>query len=139
MAAACSGELSTLAPTINTCPADTDLLLFVNVSGQQGGYAFRPWSVVKQCLLTQALGFGFLQSIVGQTGPIAAGQTVIPISVNNPIADSVTISLDGSVLDRNDGTQISYTVAYSPTGIIVTLNQGASNNTTYIITYAYAT
>ena len=60
MANPCQGELSSLAPTINGCPADTELLLFCNVAGQTGGYAFRTWATVKGCLITQLFGGGSL-------------------------------------------------------------------------------
>lgn len=137
--ATCTNELYNLVPTINSCPASNELVIFMNVAGQPGGYAARPWSVVRQCLLAQSLQFGFLQFTIGQTGsPITAGQTVITINVNNALEDSVTVSLDGSVLDRNDDTQVSYSVSYSVSDIVITLNQAASNNQTYIITYANA-
>ena len=137
--ATCTNELYNLIPTITSCPASNELVIFMNVAGQQGGYAARPWSIVRQCLLSQSLTFDFLQFTIGQSGsPLTSGETVLTIDISNIIEDSVTISLDGSVLDRNDNTQISYLVSYSPTEMTVTFNQGVSNNQTYILTYAYA-
>lgn len=136
MAEACSGELSTLAPTINTCPSDTDLILFVNVAGQQGGYAFRPWSVVKQCLLSQGLTFEYEQLAVPTD--LSIGAVTIRVNQTGVLQDSVVVVLDGVVLDRDESTQVSYTVSYDGTGFTITLNQGAQNLQTYVITYAHA-
>jgi hypothetical protein len=137
MAGPCSGELSTLAPTINTCPADTDLLLFVNVSGQPGGYAFRPWSKVRQCLLAQTLTFGYVQIPV-PSAQLGIGGTIIRVNQLNVLQDSVMVVLDGVALDRNDGTRVSYTVSYDSTGFTVTLNIGANNLQTYVLTYGHS-
>lgn len=57
---ACQGELSSLAPIIGGCPADGELLLFCNVAGQTGGYAFRTWATVKGCIVSQLFGGGSL-------------------------------------------------------------------------------
>lgn len=54
----CSGELTTLAPLASGCPADNEQILFVNVPGVTGGYAFRTWQSIKQCLWQQILGSG---------------------------------------------------------------------------------
>ena len=140
MPGACSGELSTLAPTISGCPADTELLLFCNVAAQQGGYAFRTWGTVRQCLISSSLVFGNIQAQVGQIGSIvSAGQTVITLNVANVIPDSLNVVLNGVVLDRNDSNQISYTVVYNANNVVITLNQAAQNNQTYVFTYAQAT
>lgn len=137
---ACQTEINGL-PILTGCPADTEVLLVMNATaaGNTGGYGLRYIKDVRQCWL-QKLVFGFLQFTVGQGGsPISVGDTVITIDVDLAIEDSVNVILEGAVLDRDDDTQVSYTVAYSPTQIVITLNQGASNNQTYIITYTYAT
>lgn len=138
MPAACSGELSTLAPTIGGCPADTELLLFVNVAGQQGGYAFRTWGTVKTCLLT-GLRVGFLQFTVGQPGsPMNVGDNILIINQNNIIQDSASVVLGGSELPRNDINAISYgTPVYSATQLIITFDQQVQNGQQYIVHYAY--
>src|SRR5580700_2012505 len=132
-AASCSAELVNLVPTINTCPSDNDLILFCNVAGQTGGYAFRAWSTIRQCLLQQGLSFKFIQFTIGQAGsPMNAGDTELVINVNNPISDSVGVILGGVVLDRNDNTQISYsTPVYTGTNISITFNQGVEDSQTY--------
>lgn len=137
MPAACSGELSTLAPTIGGCPADTELLLFCNVAGQQGGYAFRTWGTAKACLLA-GLKITFLQFKVGDVGsPMSAGQDTLQITQPNLIQDSVNVVKDGVVLPRDDSNQISYGVTYNPGGITIIFDQAVQNGQTYIVYYAY--
>lgn len=141
MPAACSGEFSTLAPTIGGCPADTELLFFCNVAGQQGGYAFRPWGTVKACLLT-GLKIGFLQFKVGAPGsPMVAGQDTLIVNQNNIIQDSVFITLGGPELPRDDTTSISYGVTYNPSAptpnFTVIFDQAVQNSQEYIVHYAY--
>jgi hypothetical protein len=60
MAAPCQGEFSTLAPLASGCPADNEQILFINVAGQTGGYAFRTWGSVKQCLYNQLFSNGII-------------------------------------------------------------------------------
>lgn len=57
---ACQGELSSLAPVIGGCPADGEYLLFCNVAGQTGGYAFRTWATVFACIQSKFFGDGGL-------------------------------------------------------------------------------
>lgn len=71
-----------------------------------------------------------------------AGDTVLTLNfssllITSIINDSINISLDGSVLPRNDNTQISYTVVYNPTNVIITFNQSVSLTQQYILSYAY--
>ena len=141
--AQCTGELSSLPiPVITTCPTDNELLLFTNVIGVTGGYAFRSWRTVRQCLLSKLL-FVVNQFKIGQVGaPMTAGQTVLTISVLNILTDSVRISLGGSDLPRSDNTQISYTVDYyniNPNAVTITFDQGVINGQQYVIYYAQST
>lgn len=138
MAAACSGELSTLAPTIGGCPADTELLLFCNVAGQQGGYAFRTWGTVKNCLFSN-LQFVPFQFKIGTSGPMNAGDDTLTITQANVIQDSVFITLDGTELPRDDDSQISYGLTYNPNlnNFVVVFNNPVSNGQTYLVHYCY--
>jgi hypothetical protein len=137
--AGCTNELYNLIPTVNTCPADTELVLFMNTLGVTGGYAARPWSLVRQCLLSQGLTFVPLQFTIGVGGsPMAAGETQLVITQAGILQDSVNVILGGSVLDRDDSAQISYTLSYASGSVTITFNQAVEDNQTYVITYAYA-
>lgn len=140
--AGCTNELYNLIPTVGTCPASNELVLFLNVGGVTGGYAARPWSLVRQCLLSQGLNFVPLQFTIGQPGsPLTAGETSFTITQTGIIEDSVIFILSGLVLGRNDSSQISYTIAYnSPSAgqMTITLNQDAQTDDTYILIYSYA-
>lgn len=138
MAAACSGELSTLAPTIGGCPGDNELLLFCNVAGQQGGYAFRTWKTVRQCLLGNLVFVSF-QFKVGTSGPMNPGEDTLTITQDNVIQDSVNITMDGGQLPRGDSTQISYGLTYNTGNFVAIFDQVVSNGQTYIVSYAYFT
>jgi hypothetical protein len=136
--AGCTNELYNLIPTVDTCPGSNELVLFMNVAGQPGGYAARPWSLVRQCLLNQGLVVVPFQFVVGQTGsPLAAGETQFVVNQSNIIQDSVTLILGGVVLDRDDDTQISYLVSYASGSMMITLNQAAQANQIYILIYSY--
>jgi hypothetical protein len=137
--AGCTNELYNLIPTVATCPANTELVLFMNTPGVTGGYAARPWSLVRQCLLSQGLNFVPLQFTIGVGGsPMTAGETQLVITQTGIIEDSVSVVLDGGVLDRNDSTQISYTVSYASGSVTITFNQAVQDDQTYIIFYSYA-
>ena len=69
---------------------------------------------------------------------MTVGQTILIITQANLIQDSVQVVLNGVVLDRNDNTQVSYTIAYGAGSVTITLNQAVSANQVYVITYAYA-
>lgn len=138
--ATCDTELSNL-PLLSGCPGNGEYFLVGNAAGGQGigQYGRRLWSDIKSCILT-SIKFGFSQSIIGQPGSLLpVGGTVLTISQANVIQDSVFVTLDGNELDRADNTQVSYTIAYNSNNIVITLNQGASNNQTYICHYAYTT
>lgn len=137
--AGCTNELYNLIPTVNTCPSSNELVIFMNVAGQPGGYAARPWSLVRQCLLNQGLTFVPLQFTIGQTGsPMTTGETQLVINQTGILEDSVNVVLGGVVLDRNDDSQISYTVSYEDGEMTIVFNQAVSVNQTYIILYTYA-
>lgn len=136
--ASCDTELSNL-PLLSGCPGTSEYFLVGNASGGQGIglYGRRLWSDIKSCLLS-SIKFGFSQSIVGQSGSlIPVGGLTITINQTGILQDSVFVTLDGTELDRADSTKISYTVAYNPTNVVITLNQGAQNLQTYLCHYAY--
>lgn len=137
--AGCTNELYNLIPTVDTCPGSNELVLFMNVNGVTGGYAARPWSLVRQCLLSQGLTFVPLQFEIGQSGsPISTGETQLVISQTGILQDSINVVLGGIVLDRNDSSQISYTLSYTSGSVTITFNQAVQNGQVYFITYAYA-
>jgi len=144
--AACGGELSTLAPVITSCPGPNELVLFCNVAGQTGGYAFRSWQTLINCLqpsILAALSFEFLDFVIGQiNSPMVPGQTVLSIIPTAPlqiIPDSINIVLNGIVLPRNDASRISYSVTYTSGTAIITFNQPVIISQQYVITYSYIT
>lgn len=138
--ATCDTELSNL-PLLSGCPGNNEYFLVGNAAGGQGIglYGRRLWSDVKSCILS-SLKFGFSQSIVGQGGSlIPVGGLTITINQANILQDSVFVTLDGTELDRNDSTQVSYLVAYNSNNIVITFNQGAKNLQTYLVHYCYTT
>lgn len=141
---ACNIDLGSL-PLLpsSPCPSNTEWVMVGNAvggldpsGGNTIGYARRLWKDLIPCIL-QGLTFGNLQIIV-PAPQLAIGGTVIRVNQLNVIQDSVVVILDGVVLDRVDGTRISYTVVYDSTGFTVTLNAGANNLQTYVLTYAHA-
>lgn len=145
---ACVLDESSL-PILTGCPGPSELIV---VEGAVGGidsngnltigYARRAWRDLAACAV-QAIKSFFLDFVIGQGGsPMNNGDTVLTLTFSSLgitaiINDSITVSLDGSVLPRNDNTQISYTVSYNSTNVIITFNQAVSTNQQYIVTYAY--
>lgn len=143
---ACTIDESAL-PILPGCPGDGELVVVANAAGGVDangnytvGYGRRTIGSLIACFLN-SLVFVPLQFTIGQPGsPMIAGQTVLIITQTNIIQDSASFILDGSVMDRNDNTQISYTVSYNPSlnQMTITLNQAVGNGQTYILNYAYA-
>lgn len=141
MAGSCQKEISS-EPILTGCPADTELILVVNSTapGNDGGYGLRYIKDVRQCWLQNNLIFKYVQFVVGAFGDLLGiGGTTVTIVQSGVVEDSVQVILGGVVLDRNDSSQISYTVAYSGTGFVITFNQGGIATQTYVILYTYAT
>lgn len=145
---ACTIDESAL-PILTGCPGPNELIVVGNAVGGLDangnytvGYGRRAWSAIAACAV-QAIKFFFNDFVIGQGGsPMNAGDTVLTLNfssllITSIINDSINISLDGSVLPRNDNTQISYTVVYNPTNVIITFNQSVSLTQQYILSYAY--
>lgn len=65
----------------------------------------------------------FVQFKIGDPGAnMNAGDTVLTLTYNDPIAGTVSVDLDGVELPQNDNTMISYTVVYSSTNVVITFN-----------------
>lgn len=141
MAGTCQTEMNGL-PILLGCPADTELVLVMNstATGNSGGYGLRYIKALRQCFLA-GLDFIFNQFTIGQGGsPMSNGDTVLVITQSGILEDSLNIILEGTVLDRNDPTQMSYIVDYSnPNQITITFIQGVQTGQTYIIIYTVAT
>lgn len=140
--AACQIDESAL-PILTGCPGPNELIVVGNAvggldanGGYNVGYGRRYWSSLMSCIL-QGLTFGYVQIAV-PGAQLAIGGTVIRVNQLNIIQDSVVVVLDGGVLDRNDNAQVSYVISYDGTGFTITLNQGAANLQTYVITYAHS-
>ncbi len=73
---------------------------------------------------------------VGEDPIMNEGDTQLIITVSNPIQDGEIVVLDGTILMPNLFDQISYTITYSPTQIIIDFNQGVFNGQKYYIKYA---
>jgi hypothetical protein len=69
---------------------------------------------------------------------MTVGQTVLIITRPNIIQDSVNVFLNQGLLDRDDDTQVSYSLSYGTGNVTITFNQAVSASQVYIITYAYA-
>lgn len=145
---ACTLDESAL-PILTGCPGPNELFVVGNAVGgidangnYTTGYARRSWSNIAACAV-QAIKYFFNGFVIGQGGsPMNPGDTILTLNfsslaITGIIIDSINISLDGGVLPRNDNTQISYTVAYSSTSVIITFNQGVQNTQQYIVSYAY--
>lgn len=77
-----------------------------------------------------------LQFKVGDVGsPMVAGETVLTITVDDPINATVSVVLDGIELPQNDNTQVSYIVVYSDTDIVITFNQAVQDLQLYQVRY----
>lgn len=144
--AACQIDESSL-PILTGCPGSGELIVVGNAvggidpnGGYTIGYARRYLTSVYSCIL-QSLVFVYRQLAVPTN--LSIGATVIRIDQNNVITDSVMVVLDAGVLDRNDNTQVSYAINYDDSdypnpGFTITLNQGAQNLQTYVITFAHS-
>lgn len=138
--AACQIDESAL-PILTGCPGPNELIVVGNAVGgldANGGYTIgygrRTIGSLIPCFL-QGLVFGYQQLAVPTN--ISIGATVIRVNQTNVIQDSVVVVLDGGVLDRNDNTQVSYSISYDGTGFTITLNQGAQNLQTYVVTFCH--
>lgn len=134
---ACATEFDTV-PLLAGCPSDNEEFLVCNAVGGLGvgGYARRRYADVKACVLA-GLSFIPLQFEIGTGGsPMNDGDTALTITVDNPCPNSEIVILDNNFLIPNLSTQISYTVSYSLTEIIITFNQPVVNSQKYFITYA---
>ena len=131
----CAVDISTL-PLLTGCPANDEFLLVGNAAGGYGtgGYARRRYSDLKACIAA-GLSFIPLQFEVGDT-VMNEGDITLTITVNNPSPNSQIVVLDNNLLIPNLSTQISYTISYSTTEIIITFNQPVVNGQQYFITYA---
>ena len=133
----CAVDISTL-PLLTGCPSDNEFFLVGNASGGYGtgGYARRRYADLKNCFAANVV-FHKLQFEIGAGGsPLNEGDTTLTITVDNPMANSEFVMLDNNVLIPNLSTQISYTVSYSTTQIVITFNQGVVNAQKYLINYA---
>jgi len=133
-------------PILTGCPGPNELIVVANAIGGLDangnytvGYAHRTMGSLITCFLNSIV-FVPLQFTIGDVGsPMTAGQTVLPINQANIIQDSVNVILGGVVLDRDDDTQVSYTVSYTGnTSMTITFNQAVQAGQTYIIMYSYA-
>lgn len=145
---ACTIDESSL-PILTGCPGSNELIVVENAVGGLDangmytiGYARRYWKDLAACAVA-AVKFMFQQFTVGQGGsPIAPGESVITLNfsslgISGILQDSVFITSGGPELPRSDNTQISYTVAYSSTQVVITFDTFVSNGNQFTIHYAY--
>lgn len=138
----CTNPYQDSALPVDSCPADTDLLMFSQADGTQ---VFRTWGTVRSCLLTQ-IKAGFLEIVVGVTrdndGNIMMDDTATSLTIlqANIIQDSIWITLGVEVPRDQEGVQVQdYTPIYAPDGNSVTCNflQNYSNDDVLIFHYLY--
>lgn len=145
---ACTIDESAL-PILTGCPGPDELIVVGNAVGGLDangnytvGYGRRYWSALAACAVA-AIKYFFNDFVIGQGGsPMNPGDTVLTLNfsslnITGIVNDSINISLDGSVLPRNDNTQISYIVQYNSTNVVITFNQAVANTQQYILSYAY--
>ncbi len=145
---ACSIDESVL-PFLTGCPGPNEWIVVGNAvggldmnGGQTIGYGRRLWSSFANCILAN-LAFMFNGFYIGQAGDlIGVGGTTITLTytalgITGILNDSVCLVLQGQVLPRNDSTQVSYSVSYNPTNVVITLNQQATVGQWYLLTYSY--
>lgn len=137
---ACEIDESAL-PFLTGCIGPNEWVVVGNAVGgldMNGGYTIgygrRVGSQLMACIL-QGLTFEYEQLSVPTD--LAIGEITIRVNQTGVLQDSVMVVLDGGVLDRDDISQVSYLVSYDASGFTITLNQGAKNLQTYVITYAH--
>ena len=141
---ACTIDESSL-PILTGCPGPNELVVVGNAvggldanGGYSVGYGRRTIGSLITCFLNNLV-FVPLQFTIGQAGsPMTVGQTVLIITQPNIIQDSVNVFLNQGLLDRDDDTQVSYSLSYGTGNVTITFNQAVSASQVYIITYAYA-
>jgi hypothetical protein len=63
------------------------------------------------------------QFVIGEVGsPMNDGDTVLTITADDFIANSVDVALDGTDLPINRNDRLSYTIVYSATDVVITFN-----------------
>jgi hypothetical protein len=145
---ACTIDESAL-PILTGCPGSNELIVVENAIGGLDasgmltiGYARRYWRDLANCAVA-AIQYVFNDFIIGNSGaPINPGSVTLNLNysslgITGIILDSINIALGGNVLPRGDNTQISYTVIYNSTGVVITFNQGVITGQQYILSYAY--
>lgn len=127
-------------PLLAGCPANDETILVGNAENGKGTgkYARRTYGDVKDCISSGiTISFDKLNFTVGDTGaPIEEGDTDLIITVTNPIEDSEIVVLDNNFIVPDMTNQISYSISYSSTEIIITFNQAVINGQKYYIKYA---
>lgn len=70
---------------------------------------------------------------VGVVGAPTQDTTVYELTYSNIITNTLTISVDGTVLPLDRDDRLSYTVVYSSTKATITFNQGMQDGQVYLI------
>lgn len=77
---------------------------------------------------------------IGQTGSLMdAGDTELTIPLSGFLLDSIDFFRSGVLSQYDDDSQLTYTVTYNPSYVIIHLNQAVQNGETYQITGLRAT
>jgi hypothetical protein len=85
-----------------------------------------------------SVSFAKEQFEVGQVGsPMVQGDTVLTITVSNGVSGSELVFLGSDLLQPDLTEEISYSVTYSATEIVITFTQGVVDGQKYMIQYAY--
>jgi hypothetical protein len=118
--AECEVDIRNAAETVNTCPADTDLMLFVSQSGLS---VFRTWAKVKDCLGVSYKYTSFNIKVDGQPGSPVEGSTEYQDDRLKGATDLAFIVVGGFV-EQGD----FYFTLDNVTGTITRTNQWARND-----------
>lgn len=78
----------------------------------------------------------FVQFRIGDVGSLMnAGDTVLTLTYDDPISATVSVDLDGVELPQNDSLQISYTVVYNSSSVVITFNQAVATSQQYQVRF----
>lgn len=124
----CKIEINGL-PVLEACPADSELMLFFNVSGESNGMALRTWATVKECIINSiSVQKEPRTFVVGQTpdAPVAGTN----VWVLDDFAGSwVVLFLGGIIVNTEDaGDGSPYTTKLLASNTLTIFNHGNWNN-----------
>lgn len=103
------------------------------IIGNAGGIIINPATGGRSTLVAIDIQF-----VIGVTGsPMTAGDTVLTLNYNYIQDGSIDVFLGGVLLPQSQTDQISYTIVYSTSNVVITFNQGVMDTQLYRIKGQY--